>query len=508
LSKPSFSNHPELVANWSLYERIADFEDGSPERVVKYLRPHAAEMDAEGLKQFQIRSDRLYNVNFCSPYLWLHWGHLSQPISVKGAESEQMQEILKDVTGYRESHEQVQRERVYSFLRDGRIGTLVDSPAVVATNLAEARAKRERSYQKLYRARQIRYWQQYSEGPRKGQLAEVILEESPITVGGKSFNQYRRLLQPPEPDAFFQWEILQETSSIDSNRSTLNKPIECDVTDAGLGGIRVLPFVIMGSGPADSFIKDVVPLNLAHMNLESVLSSIIYNQGFQRVIFTGVSKEEVSKVTEWTITLLKNEAAKVAEIPPGNPDAVFKEIERLERQIHRRAKFEFNQLSDDTRQVQSAGSKAKDLIVQHVIYNNTLDYSERVETEIFRMHAMYEDKTREPTDVQVSIARDFGLEDPEAESMELAAAFAEAGQLNVPELQKAILAMRASKLRYIPQDDKTEEQVREEILAAIANASPSQSTALSDFRAAGGGLFVSADSKDPQDDEQQQKQEP
>ena len=42
--------HRELIEEWDTYRKIADFTDGSKERVLKYLVPHRSETDgtAEG----------------------------------------------------------------------------------------------------------------------------------------------------------------------------------------------------------------------------------------------------------------------------------------------------------------------------------------------------------------------------------------------------------------------------------------------------------------------------
>lgn len=495
MASVEFYNHADLVDSLSTYQGIADFEDGRVDAVVSYLVPHASETDgtAEGAAQFANRRKRLHNINYVSPYLTIHWSHCSQPHTYGGLESDALQAIQADATGYREDATQVARARLWYYMRDGRVGTYVDGPSAIADDRATARATGERSYQVLYEARKIRYWEHFTSGARKGQLSEVILEERPVRAAdGKTHMRYRRLFfedkeaAATNPDATYSWQILEDQST--SKVVLASKSVKCDVKGEGTGGINEIPFVIMGDGPDESFAKDTWALNKAHMNLESVVSNILHNQGFQRTAMAGVTKEEVTKIAEWTYTLLQNPEARIFTIEAGSPDGCFREVERIERQLHRRAKFEFNQLADDTRQTQSAESKAKDLIVQKAIYDNTLDMLQGVEASIYRLHALYEGE-KDTGSISCSIARDYGLEDEMAEQQQLQLVFAQAQQLGVTDLQKEILKMQAARLRYIPNESETEAEVRERIMQAIAAANNERSTALDRFGARGLSFF-------------------
>lgn len=500
MSSLKIYNHRELVANWDTYCQLADFEDGRVERVAGYLVPYRSEADgtAEGAANFANRQKRLYNVNHCSPYLFIHWGHMSQPITYTGMDGEPMQAIRADATGYREDAEEVMRARLWSYMRDGRVGCFVDGPAATQPDREGARAAHERSYQINYEARRIRDWEYFTSGPRKGQLSKVLLEEeSSRSSDGKFRARYRLLTHDGSEGAMFQWAILEEEAEY-GVRGIMGDAIPVKVIDSGPGGIDRIPFRIIGCGPDESFLKDVMPLNKIHLNLSSVLSNIIYNQGFQRSIFAGVSKEEVSKAAEWVITLIQNADAKVFTLDPGNPDACFKEIERLERQIHRRAKFEFNQLSDDTRAVQSAESKALDQVARVAIYNATLDMFEQAEADIYQFHAMIEGQDHE--DITASIARNYGLDDKAAANAESQMLFTLAGSIGVEALQKEVLKILAMQQRFIPNEGEDEDAVRARILLAIQTGTKPGSSALEKTRDLGLNFFGAngADDGDPQ----------
>lgn len=488
-------NHPEYSEHAETYSNISDFEDGSANRVKKHLRAHASEVDGsdEGKKNFQIRQERLYNQNFCSPYLFLHWAHMSQPMAVTGIDaSEQLQAIAADATGYGEDYVQTSRNRLWHYMRHGRIGTLVDGPETIAPDKADAKAAGERSYQVLYEATLIRDWRRFDRGARKGKLSRLVLQQNNTREkDGKLYSVFREFVQPPEKDALFTYRDLRSKEPIGAKGYVNDEGgIPCvELLPFTEGGLPYIPFVIMGEGPDESFIKDVWPLNFAHLNLSSVLSHIIYNQGFQRSIFAGIAKEEIAKMCEWAVTVVSNPGAQVFTIPPGDPAACFQELERLERQIHRRAKFEFNQLSDDTRQVQSADSKAKDLIAQKAIYDNTLDTLTAVELKIWSMHADFENfKSKDA--IGVSIEREYGIDDQTVEQAEEREIFEMARELGVTELLKEVLKLKVAKQKFIPgAEDATAADVRTRLFEQIDAADPGASNTGTAFGIAGGNLF-------------------
>lgn len=487
--KKKIRTHANLVRDWETYQAIRDFDDGSHAAVVDHLIPHRSEVDGtpEGKAIFANRRKRLYNVNFVNPYLFLHWCHMSQPMTFGGMEGDALKSIEADATGFRKSFVTVARDRLWHRIRDGRVGTLVDGPADIATDRASARAAGERSFQVLYAATEIRDWAFFTKGPRKGQLSRLVLRQPNEEIAGQECEVYRLFEQKDDANArfeFFDLACRARRSEVLGERSQ-----ELDVLPGrfGVGGLAEIPFVLWGDGPEESFAKDTWFLNFSWMNLNSVVSHIIYNQGFQRSIFSGIDKEEIAKMTEWTVTVTSSDRAQIFTIPPGDPVAAQLECDKLKREIHRRAKFEFNQLADDTRQVQSAESKTVDQKVRVKIYDNTLDEQTEVEREICRLHALYEGAAAE--NVDVSIGRDYGLDDDSAELAEMKEVWNEARELGVVELQKQILKIRAARLKFLPTDDETEDEVRDAMMDAVDAAQPAPRSSSTLLGAQGRGLF-------------------
>ena len=488
-------NHPELVANCEIYKLIDDYADGSPARVAEYLIKYGFEhdeIDERVLRHYRSRIERLDNHNFVERALKLHTGHMAQPIRLSGInEKGPLEQIKKDVTGRGVDYTRAARKRLALFCKDGRNGTLVDGPASIAVNERGARSAGERTYQIIYNATQIRNWDWFTSGPRMGQLSEVILAETPLVdAQGNVFDRVRRFRQPEDPDAPFLWDILVAVRDGDANH-WFDKEREYRIVGGTREGrLREIPFVLWGDGPGDGFVRAVARANRIHMNMMSVRDNVLYYTGFQKIAMTGVAPEEIEKWAEAAILLLGNENARLLQIDPVNPEGLTDRQSMLERYIDRIIKFEYNQLADDTRQVQSSDSKAKDMVVRKVIYNDTLDDLTNVERRIWRFMAMMEGES--PDAIDVTIGREFGLEDPEEERQDLLAAETSASNLGCVEWQREIAKIHASKLRYLPSEKETAEQVRERVYAAIDAADPTASRAGDLFGSLGGNLFQSA----------------
>lgn len=467
---PILTNHPELLSNISQYEGIAAFTDGRKDAVAGYLIRYSTEsVDTEaGRAAYANRLARLYNVNHCAPYLTIHRGHLAQKISISGVpQNETFETLLADSTGFGDSAVEFARQLLEDRMRDGRVGVLVDGPASVSASKAEAVANRERSYQVKYTAAAIRDWDYFYTGVRKGALRRVVLDEPPfINAKGEKLARLRRY-SIGETGPFI-CEILQAQDG-KGLAPNAHGDAQYDIVEVIPGSLDYIPFFIWGKGSQESFLKEVWELNAALMNLTSVKSNINYNQGFQRNAAVGVEQSEVSKAGEHLIWVFANPEANIITVPAGDPTAIENEESRLKNEINRRGKFEFNQLADDTRQVQSAESKEKDMIARKGVYDIILDEQKELLEKIWQAHLDYESETGV---VEVTIERDYGLEDDTVALAELSAADLAAQRLGAREVQKAILRTRISKLRLVPQEGESEEEMRKRLFDDIESAEP------------------------------------
>lgn len=433
----------DLQLNNEKYTLLNKLTDGDMSFLKGQLLRYATEKGALGNAIYASRQERLYYVNFCEPYLTVHRGHLNQEIKITGAEDNEVFSLIKaDVTGYGKDYQRMALDMIWEYIKSGLCGVLVDRTKTPAINLADAKEKKERSYQVLYYAQDIYSYKYFDEGSRKGKLQELILadkiEEDKIYAKRYYFNQREQVVIQ---DIYFEGKTLPDITK----EAVFKANSEGEILQ-----IQEIPFVFFGSGAEESFLHAYYNLNLAHMNLKSVLSNVNYNQGFQRSFVLGAKAEEVKNIGEYLINLISNPDANVLTIPSGSPDAIEKEIDKLEKQMHRYGKFEFNQLADDTRQVQSSESKAKDMIARVGIYDTVINELEKALEQIYKLHFAYENITE---DLTVEITREYHLEDAQEEVQLLTLAFSQAREVGAVEVQKDILKALILKLRLPMRDE-------------------------------------------------------
>jgi hypothetical protein len=484
---------PGLVANWKTYQKIADFEEGDLSVLAeRYLLRYGFEWDNEekAKKHFLSRQERLRNDNFVSQYLVLHIGHLSQPMTVNGVEgNELLERVLADATGFGVPAEMANRERTQFYIRDGRVGTLVDAPAEVSGSTGEARANREQSYEIIYEASQIWVARRFTEGPRRGEFSEVVVTYgSHVAEDGTVYMQFRRFAQEEPPDARFVCQTLRAKSA--GVLSPGSKIEELEIVEETQGALTRIPFVMRGAGPKESYVRDIANDNCAHLNLQSVNDNILYYTGMQRAVFIGFTREEIDKWGESNGIMTANSDAQVLNVEPAYPQGILETLATLERKIHRRGKFQFNQLAEDSRESPSLESKQLDLTARKDVYDRTLDMMERMEEEIWRLHAEYANVSTEG--ISVKIRRDYGFDDQASAREQRESTWTKAGELGVLGVQKEVLKVEVEQLPLSATDGVSVEDRRKELMRQIDAADPTASRAGDLFGSLGGNLFQSA----------------
>lgn len=469
--------HPELLCEKEFYLKIRDFENGRTHKVSKYLKRYDSESARVkgGTKAFESRLARLYNKNFIKPYLFLHLGHLSQDVTLNVPEGETWDAIKQDSNRYGLSYKSMAREMIIDYMLEGRCGVLVDGPPAVGPTLKDAKARKERSWQVLYEAKDILYWEFFTDPERMGELKELVLRDKLIERDEKYYQRIRRFETVGDVVRF---EVLEAEKNQEILGPFWDDAQDFVIKDGGELQIDRIPFVFFGQGQRDAFFSSIVDLNDAHLNRGSVRSNIVYNQGFQRVVFFGVTEQEIARVGEWLATAIKSKDGKVEIVPAGDPVAATDELASIENYITRAGKMEWNQLSDDTRQVQSADSKRLDQNGRKALYDYVLDSLEEVLTKVYRLHALFEGADTKA--ISVRIEREYGLEDETVTMLDEQQLFDWAGQMNVPSVRKELMKLKASRIKWAPSKKETREDVLERLIKDIeaAEAAPAQGSGL------------------------------
>lgn len=476
-------NHPELEKSLADYTGILDFLEGSLSTISGYVNKYQAEdaQNKEALDHFNLRLRQLYHKPIMEPSHQIHMAHLNQAIKWGGIEESAIKDFLEDVTGEQVTAQDFLSEMLWYRIGLGKVGVLVDGPKSDGQTKSkdEARSAGERSYQILYRADQIKYWEFALSGDLKGKLVKVVLVDKPRTTEqGETIPRLRRFFYPPGANQY-SWQVLELRTgdgSVKAKSAGAGRQ-KWEVIEEGSGTLSEIPFVMWGRGLKDSILRNVWQLEKANLNNGSVKTNIMYRQGFQRTIVAGAKDHELKMIGESIINKVADHDAKVQTIEPGNPEAHFKEEALIESRAQRIALLQHNQLVDDTRQVQSAESKAKDLTAREKYYNKILDEAQRILKKIWGFHFEFEG-IQGAEKLQISISRDFGLKASDEEIKERTNISFLARQVGATEVVKEVLKTEISKSNWtVTKDNETEEELKQRLYDIVDSAELPEVTA-------------------------------
>ena len=467
------SSYSKNLYWWRLFD---DFVDGSKASVSKHLIRYNSETEntKEGRAAFAGRLARAYNENHCKCYLEVHVGHMAQAIDFNLPEGPVWDEIRADATQFGQDSIGIAREMLWDYCQDGIVGVLVDQEAVVPATQGEAAAANSRSYQVRYEAEEILNYEYFRRGPNKGKLSLVLLSNGYASIDGKAYQLLREYRMDESGLVGF---IDYRTDA----KFTISNDGEITAEAVGVGTIGIrgeIPFVLMGCDAEESLIKDSAEGNAALFNRLSIRDNVNHYQGFQKVIVAGAAPEELSVMNESTITVCQRSEVSVHEIPAGEPAAIERQIMEIRAYLRRVGMKEYNQLADDSKNIQSAESKEKDTKARKELYDQILDLQTEALTKIYRLHGLFEglsDAEREA--ISVSITREYGLDDKVQEAAERQQAFSMAATLGVDRVEKELLKAVVSRQRFVATDELDEEEVRAECYAAIDEAQPGSAIA-------------------------------
>lgn len=472
--------HPEFLNSYSKWREIDDFVDGDNERVLPYLQRWASEMGntTDAAAAFKRRQDRICNEDEVVPIREVLKGYLCQPISfgqfsAKENAKSAMARIIDDVTGFELSAQGAFAQMILHWLDHGKCGVLVDGPKDIAANRKLAEQLQERSYQCLYTALEIKSWSFFTDGPRRGQLQSILLADGVVKNGDEKRAKFLRYRYLPDNIVNYVVErlVANDPTVVENARGEF--PVTVEII--GTGTLDRIPFVMVGSGLADSTLKIPTKYNKKLLNLRSEHDNIDYFQSSKRVILTGTDGSEVQTMNEQTVTCIPNENVEVHSIDPGNPESLATRIGKMEVKLRRYGMRQFHQIvSDDSAQVQSAESKSLDMTGLTVWLNETLDMFQRKLRQIYQLHGQFEGIGE---DIEVTISRDFGLQDKTTVDSERGTIFSRAGSLGAREVQKQVLIQQIGEMRNIvPEQDEDIEAARERLMDDIREANPEPPT--------------------------------
>jgi hypothetical protein len=332
----------------------------------------------------------------------------------------------------------------------------------------------------MYDAFRVRYWERFETGAKRGELSNALLENG-MTVDSDG-NMRRNFLWyyfNGESEAYSVRHVQSDALSKGAFQWAEDGDAEYDILSDEInpGGLTEIPVVVFGGCHKDSFTWRIWPLNYALLNRLSVLSNINYHHGFPKVFVTGISDtNELKQAGEYVVNAITNDNAKVLQLQPGDPKAVFEEIRMILHNLKLIAGFKLTQLTaDDTRQSQSAESKSKDLQLLANFYDDTAQYLQAQFT-LAMKHVGVFLGVQNPEEITLQIGRDFGLVNDEfdlqADELVIAtvSSFFDADTAN--EVIKAITTRRIADLRIVGVGDESADDTRQRLSEVVAGAAP------------------------------------
>lgn len=450
-------NYNSLVKKWKF---IDDFYEGDPHDLIAagHLIKHKSESKntPEANAQFAERTSRAANNNELEAAIEVHASHLSQIINFGELLNDPaMTEIILDANGFSESSQNVFEEAIKIFLKYDRVAYIIEAPEVSADlSKAEEKTIGARSYHKVIEPYAVRNWEYFLDGVNRGKLKTCYIELEPIKIAEKT----KRRVDVYEVKLDNQLRIngYVKTTFVETDSEN-----EFEVEgEAKEGAIDRIPITIIGHGRS-RFYK-IALSNKKLFNDGSVLDNVLYYQGFKWHIITGVKPDDIKSRAEFKVTTIDNENASVHSIEEGNPEALFKAIDKREQRTRRAAMFDVNALtSDDSKQQQSVESKEHDAKGRVKFYDRVITSFETKLNEVFQTHAQFEGYAGE---FKITIAREFGLDDTNKDILESTTVFNLAKDIGAVEVQKSIVIQMIKKMKSVSEEEK------EKLIASVEKA--------------------------------------
>lgn len=466
------SFHSQYLAESPIWERVDDLCDLNSDELISrgYLFRHTSEDGPKGETQRRSRESRTFYDNEMEPLIAVHVGHLTQEITWPDqiSNNPKFEALIEDVTGFGDSVTEVHQDKVECLCRHGRYGVLVDGPKIIAQDRQSAEANKERSWQVLYSARQIKDWGYFEEGPKRGQLRYVVVDApAGVNEQGKAIDRFYYFLVGEVGN------FIRQTFEREGDTATADGKIRVKALEVQPGELPYVPFEIVGRGLVQSAsMKSSAECAEDIFNEESALTNINYYQAFKKIVFTGVKSDQVVALSEHLALCIEQPDATVHEIQAGDPLALERSLSRKRNRLKRKILRQFNRmLSEDSNAPESADSKARDQKSLIAWYNALLDRMQRSENRIWTIHGEYEGATfAEP--ISIKIGREFELDDPIQKAAERGIVFSQAGSLGAKKLQKQIVIQQVAEMDIVPTGDKSEDEEREELIADVLTAKP------------------------------------
>lgn len=420
--KVTLKPYDKIKSDNDFYKPVRDFVEGDDAVLnQRYIFCYRSEQPLSKLKEAPHVSERISRTPYddlIDPVLTKHSSALAQPIRVEGIDAESPLLVNVDGTGTR--IEKFRNEGAEEFLQVGRVCWVAEAPAQQFDTEEEAQAANQRPYLKRIDAEKLYRWTYFSEGPDVGKLAELMflekVEVSPNDATKKLYH-WRRYLRMAVGNYMVQL-LTSETNEVSRDNGT----IEFTVVNELQGAFPEIPARVFGEGKKSSLLNGIWQRARHILNMRSLHVDLMYKQNFRVVYVKGIRSAEVEEnlkvMSHSNIVVLPGDAT-MDTVEPGTAKEIEDYIKGREEALVKAADMRLLQLTvSDTRQVQSAESKAKDEKPKIHVYNEILDLLRDELTAMYRFMARFDNiniTEQQLEAIAIDSAREFGLEDNETD---------------------------------------------------------------------------------------------
>lgn len=382
----------------------------------------------------------------------IHMANLAQEIRVQGADY--LEERLLDVDGAGKHYTRELTDIMKGLLAHGEYGVLLDADDETGT-----------TYHVQYTSSCILGMERFHRGDHRGEWKELWLIDG--VEKDRSGKKVLRVLQletdaDDKPYRYKWWLSTEEKSKINwfsvKELTLAPKPDVENMPGEGLGSVPYIPFVLFKDDEESPVLEAVQQLSYIRLNKASAKDNIEYYQSFQRLIGHNIEPQAFMILAEDGITSYVpspgQPAGSVQVIEPGDGTMLAKSIDALDARIIKQGLKQIHTLSELSREVQSAESKARDADTRHEYYDTLLsDYERNYERLLYWQAEM---EGINASEISVSTTRNYRSSETEIGILQRQQAASLATQLGAVDVLKTLLKQYVGELRGVSEDEKEE----------------------------------------------------
>lgn len=465
-------NHPDYQQCIEKWKKYRAFHDGDLDTLKRdYLVPHDLETKAGGDKLLERRMSRTYYTNFIEPIIGIYTDLLfsKAPSMAEVEKNERLSMLLDNVDGRGKTLIRFLKSVVAkNYFLYGQPYILIDAPKVAIDGEMTEQRKQEsghRPYMIGLSPIEVTDWDIEENDPKRAGKYNALIYEFEKVEPRESLSEepkvrlYRKELKREGGQIVTQLyreiDEKEQKNRVDPGEYSRTT---WEVDQAGGYSLDELPLVTIFDNA--SWVKDSTLQADKHFNLESMLDNQLHYQAMDRVFILsdGVNADDSKKISETIYTIIADSSAKVTNIAPSYPQALFERLAGVETKIFKIALNQLRVLSGDSKAAQSGDTlrEEKEPLME-LMRGAAVDMQEITNEAVSLFHKF---DTGQDFHAQIEFSTEFTEEDITAIEDRL---FKLRDRLsNLPKFERALM-------KKLAENSDLSEEDQAEVLAEIEN---------------------------------------